>query len=80
MLYSINAKFLMKLEKIATKSYDSDSIRLFYAKKRISFIQEILILYWKLKYRDKFKLFLDERGEISNIEDLSILSSSFQIE
>lgn len=80
MLYSINAKFLMKLEKIATKSYDSDSIRLFYAKRRISFIQEILILYWKLKYRDKFKLFLDERGEISNIEDLSILSSSFQIE
>ena len=81
MLYSINAKFLMKIENISRKLYDSDRIRLLYAKKRISLIQEILISYWKLKYQDKFKLFLDERGELSNIEDLSILSSSsFQIE
>lgn len=80
MLYSINTKYLIKQGYTSCKTCDSDGIRLLYAKKRISFIQEILVSYWRLKYQHKFKQFLDERGKLSNIEDLSILSSSFQIE
>lgn len=80
MLYSINSKFLMKLGNFSYKNGDSDKIRHFYAKKRISFIQEILLLYWTEKFQDKFQLFLQERGSFSHVEDLNILSSPLLIE
>lgn len=80
MLYSINAKYLSKLEGISLSKCNADEIRQRYAKKRISCIQEILLMYLTQKYKEKFTLFMNERGLLTHIEDLSILSSSFQIE
>lgn len=80
MLYSINAKYLYKLEGFTLSKYDTDEIRLKYAKRRTSSIQEILLMYLTQKYKERFTLFMNERGLLTHIEDLSILSSSFQIE
>lgn len=80
MLYSINAKYLSKLGNYTLCKYNTDEVRKIYAKKRISYIQEILLLYLTEKYKDRFSLFMNERGTLTHIEDLSILSSSFQIE
>ena len=80
MLYSINAKYLCKLEGLALSKYDTDEIRLKYAKRRTSSIQEILLMYLTQKYKERFTLFMNERGLLTHIEDLSLLSSSFQIE
>ena len=79
MLYSINAKYLYKLEGFTLSKYDTDEIRLKYAKRRTSSIQEILLMYLTQKYKERFTLFMNERGLLTHIEDLSILSSSFQI-
>lgn len=79
-LYSINAKFLSKIGKYSLQKYNADEIRLLYAKKRISYIQEILLTYLTEKYKDRFDLFMKDRGIQTHIEDLEILSSSFQIE
>lgn len=79
-LYSINAKFLSKIGNYSLQKYNADEIRLLYAKKRISHIQEILLTYLTEKYKDKFNLFMRDRGIQTHIEDLEILSSSFQIE
>lgn len=80
MLYSINAKYLCKLAGFTLSKYDADEIRLKYAKRRTSSIQEILLMYLTQKYRERFTLFMNERGLLTHIEDLSLLSSSFQIE
>ena len=79
-LYSINAKFLSRIGNYSLQKYNADEIRLLYAKKRISYIQEILLTYLTEKYKDKFNLFMRDRGIQTHIEDLEILSSSFQIE
>ena len=79
-LYSINARFLSKIGNYSIQKYNADEIRLLYAKKRISYIQEILLTYLTEKYKDKFNLFMRDRGIQTHIEDLEILSSSFQIE
>lgn len=79
-LYSINAKFLSKIGHYSLQKYNADEIRLLYANKRISYIQEILLTYLLEKYKDRFNLFMRERGIQTHIEDLEILSSSFQIE
>ena len=80
MLYSINAKYLCKLEGFTLYKYDTDEIRQKYAKRRISNIQEILFMYLTQKYKERFTLFMNERGMLTHIEDLNLLSSSFQIE
>lgn len=80
MLYSINAKYLYRLEGFPPSKYDADEIRQVYAKRRISHIQEILLTYLTQKYKDRYALFKSERGTLTHIEDLSLLSSSFQIE
>ena len=79
-LHSINAKYLDKLGNYSNKNYNADEIRLLYAKKRISYIQEILLKYITEKYISRFKLFIKDRGKQTHIDDLEILSSSFQIE
>ena len=79
-LFSINAKYLSKLEGLSLSKHNADEIRQKYAKRRISYIQEILLMYLIQKYKERFALFLNERGLLTHIEDLSILSSSFQIE
>ena len=79
-IYSINARFLSKIGNYSIQKYNADEIRLLYAKKRISYIQEILLTYLTEKYKDKFNLFMRDRGIQTHIEDLEILSSSFQIE
>ncbi len=79
-LYSINAKFLSRIGNYSLQKYNADEIRLLYAKKRISYIQEILLTYLTEKYKDRFNLFMRDRGIQTHIDDLEILSSSFQIE
>lgn len=80
MLYSINSTYLRKKGNYSSKKYNADNIRLLYARKRISYIQEILFEYWNSKFKEKFNLFLSERGKQTHIEDLSVLSSPNQIE
>lgn len=80
MLYSINAKYLSKLDHCNLRKYNADEVRNIYKKRRISSIQEILLKYMIKKYERRFYLFINERGVKTNIEDLCILSSSFQIE
>lgn len=80
MLYSIKAKYLYKLEGFSLSKYNADEIRQKYAKRGISNIQEILLMYLTQKYKERFAHFMNERGLFTHIEDLSLLSSSFQIE
>ena len=80
LLYSVNARYLCKIGNYSYGKYNSDELRSLFAKKRISYIQEILFTYLYEKYNNKFNLFISERGVNTHIEDLCILSSSFQIE
>ena len=80
LLYSINARYLCKIGNYSYGKYNTDEVRRLFAKKRISYIQEILFTYLYEKYNKKFNLFISERGVNTHIEDLCILSSSFQIE
>ena len=80
LLYSVNARYLCKIGNYSYGKYNSDELRSLFAKKRISYIQEILFTYLYEKYNNKFNLFISERGINTHIEDLCILSSSFLIE
>lgn len=80
MLYSINAQYLKRIGGDSLKKYNADDIRKLYAKKSVSFIQETLIKYWTTKFNKKYKLFLEERGAQTHIEDLGVLSSPLHIE
>ena len=80
MLYSINAKYLSKLDHYNLRKYNADEVRNMYKKRRVSNIQEILLKYIIEKYKERYYLFISERGIQTHIEDLCILSSSFQIE
>lgn len=80
LLYSVNARYLCKIGNYSYGKYNADELRSLFAKKRISYIQEILFKYLYEKYNKKFNLFISERGVNTHIEDLCILSSSFQIE
>ena len=80
LLYSVNARYLCKIGNYSYGKYNADELRSLFAKKRISYIQEILFTYLYEKYNNKFNLFISERGVNTHIEDLCILSSSFQIE
>lgn len=80
MLFSINAKYLRKLNHYNLRNYNADEVRNMYKKRRISNIQEILRKYIIKKYKERYCLFINERGVQTHIEDLCILSSSFQIE
>lgn len=80
LLHSVNARYLCKIGNYSYGKYNADELRSLFAKKRISYIQEILFKYLYEKYNKKFNLFISERGVNTHIEDLCILSSSFQIE
>lgn len=80
LLYSINARYLCKIGNYSYGKYNTDEVRRLFAKKRISYIQEILFTYLSEKYNNKFNLFMNERGINTHMEDLCLLSSSFQIE
>ena len=80
LLYSVNARYLCKIGNYTYGKYIADELRSLFANKRISYIQEILFTYLYEKYNKKFNLFISERGVNTHIEDLCILSSSFQIE
>lgn len=80
LLYSINARYLRKIGHYPYGRYNADELRGLFAKKGISYIQRILFTYLYEKYNNKFSLFIKERGINTHIEDLCILSSSFQIE
>ena len=80
LLYSVNARYLCKIGNYSYGKYNSDELRSLFAKKRITYIQEILFTYLYEKYNNKFNLFISERGVNTHIEDLCILSSSFLIE
>lgn len=80
LLYSINARYLCKIGNYSYGKYNTDEVRRLFAKKRISYIQEILFTYLSEKYNNKFNHFMNERGINTHMEDLCLLSSSFQIE
>lgn len=79
LLYSVNSQYLHKYSNYSYREYNADEIREMYAKKKISYVQEIFLTYLYKKYYNKFNLFMKERGLYTHIDDLSILSSSFQI-
>lgn len=80
LLYSINAQYLSKLGNYSSRKYNADEIREFFTTRTISHVQEILLAYLSNKYTNRFKLFMTERGIQTHIEDLCLLSSSFEIE
>lgn len=80
LLYSINSRYLFKHGDYSYREYNADEIRKIYAKKKSSHIQEVFLAYLDKKYNHRFNLFMKERGLQTHIEDLCILSSSFQIE
>ena len=71
---------LLSLNHYNLRKYNADEVRYLYKKRRISNIQEILLKYIMKKYKERYCLFISERGAQTHIEDLCILSSSFQIE
>ncbi len=72
-LSSIKTSYLYKLS--PDKKYlNADEIRIIYQKKSIKFLQKILYDYFQFKIKDQFNTFLSEKGNITHIEDVFLLS------
>jgi hypothetical protein len=75
-LYSINSRYLKKISDSLQKSLSADEIRRLFEGKTLSCLQKIFYNYLEQKISPNYKFFLTERGSITHIEDLGILSSS----
>ena len=80
MLFSINSDFLRKNLSSTTKNINSDEVRQYYVKESINRIHNLFIDYMQQKVQPKFNLFLQNRGEVTHIEDIPLLSSSLYIQ
>lgn len=73
MLSSINSSYLYKLSP-EKKDLNADEIRIFYQKKSMKFLQRVLYDFFESKLKDQFNTFLSEKGNITHIEDIFLLS------
>lgn len=78
-LYTINAKYLSQTLNLK-KKYNSDEIRQYICKQKgINEIKKLLHAYFYTKTKEKYALFLSDRGTVTHIDDIPILSSNIQI-
>ncbi len=75
-LYSINSKYLRRIGKPQYKKLNADDIRTQFAKRSLDYLQNLYFDYLKERIEPCFTFFLSERGSVTHIEDLNILSSS----
>jgi len=75
MLFCVKTSFLAQKADFSTTNIGADAIRTEFAKKRTSYVQEILYDYWSLKMRPAFDCFLSDRGSQTLPIDLSNFSS-----
>lgn len=80
MLFSINSNFLRKNLSSTTHNINSDEVRQYYIKENINKIHNLFIDYMQQKVQSKFNLFLQNRGEVTHIDDIPLLSSSLYIQ
>lgn len=79
MLYTINAKYLSQTLNLK-KTYNSDEIRQYICKQKgVNEIKGLLHTYFHTKTKERFALFLSDRGTVTHIDDIPILSSNIQI-
>lgn len=79
MLYSMNSRFLKNTLKIK-RQLDSDEIRKFVAQKSIHKIQKLLCQFFYQRIKEKYQLFLSDRGNVTHIDDIPTLSSNIEIQ
>jgi hypothetical protein len=79
-LYSINSNFLRKELATPASNINSDEIRRQYFKKSIDKIYDLFTDYLQQKVQSRFNLFLQNRGEYTHIEDISLLSTPLYIQ
>ena len=75
----MNSKYL-KTELNINKKLNSDEIRELVAKKNMNYIHKLLCQYFSLRIKEKYQLFLSDRGIITHIDDIPILSSNIEIQ
>lgn len=75
MLFSIKTSYLSKIADFSTIGKTADEIRRQIAKKRTPYIQEILYSFWQKKLSPGFTNFMADRGDFTQIDDLSSFSS-----
>jgi len=80
MLFTINSNFLRKKLSSTTHNINSDEVRQYYVKENISKIHNLFIDYMQQKVQSKFNLFLQNRGEVTHIDDIPLLSSSLYVQ
>lgn len=78
-LYTINANYLSKSQNLKRK-FNSDEIRKYvYKQKGIKEIEGLLYGYLHSKIKEKYLLFLSDRGTFTHTDDIPILSSNLHI-
>lgn len=75
MLFSVKTSYLTKKADFPTAHIGADAIRNEFAKKRTSYVQEILYDYWRSKMSPAFDCFLSDRGSHTLPIDLANFSS-----
>lgn len=79
MLYSISSVFLKK-NYPNLKNLNADELRSHLSKKGKSEIHQILISFYQQRLSERFRFFLNERGEYTLVDDIPTLSSLTRIE
>lgn len=80
MLFTINSNYLRKKMPSPTYNINSDEVRQHYNKTNIDKVHNLFIDYLQQKIRLKYNLFLQNRGEVTHIEDISLLSTPLYIQ
>jgi len=79
-LSSISSNFLRKNLTSSANSINSDEVRQYYIKKNRDKIHSLFVAYLRKKVQPKFDLFMQNRGGLTHIDDIPLLSSSLYIQ
>jgi hypothetical protein len=79
MLYTMNARYLKQSLHIKAK-LNSDEVRKYASKISITNTKRLLREYFSFKIKDKYLLFLADRGVETHIDDIPLLSSNIEIQ
>ena len=79
MLYSISSDYLKK-QYPQYKGLNSDEIRLQLSKEKKALIHQLLVSFYQQRLSERFRFFLNERGEYTLVDDIPTLSSLTRIE
>ena len=79
MLYTMNARYLKQALHIKSQ-FNSDEIRKYASRISITKTQQLLREYFSLKIKNKYLLFLSDRGIETHIDDIPLLSSNIEIQ